>query len=119
MWHYVLSRIWRNPYRDIEIDRNWRSEELGKLAGGQKIFIFNCSMRGRSGNFYFQGGFPIRGINFLGDGSYASAYYALMVGKESKSVGREGFIQGGDFFWWEGGFISGEQSCAAPVFTTP
>ena len=40
MWHYVLSRIWRNQHRDIEIDRNGRSEELLKLGGGQKILIF-------------------------------------------------------------------------------
>ena len=40
MWHYVLSRICRNLHSDIEIDRNQRSEELLKLAGGQKIFIF-------------------------------------------------------------------------------
>ena len=40
MWHYVLCRIWGNLHRDIEIDRNRRSEELLKLGGGQKIFIF-------------------------------------------------------------------------------
>ena len=40
MWHYVLSRIWRNLHSDIEIDRNQKSEELLKLGGGQKIFIF-------------------------------------------------------------------------------
>ena len=40
MWHYVLSRIWRNLHRDIEIDRNWESEESLKLGGGQKIFHF-------------------------------------------------------------------------------
>ena len=47
MWHYVLSRIWRNLLRDIEIVRNRRSEKLLKLGGGQKIFIFRgaCPMR--------------------------------------------------------------------------
>ena len=34
IWHYVLSRIWRNLHRDIEIDRNRKSEELLKLGGG-------------------------------------------------------------------------------------
>ena len=33
-------RIWRNLHSDIEIDRNQRSEELLKLGGGQKFFIF-------------------------------------------------------------------------------
>ena len=41
MWHYVLFRIWRNLNSDIEIDRNQRSEEMLKLGGGQKIFIFS------------------------------------------------------------------------------
>ena len=63
MWHYVLSRIWRNLHRDVEIDRNWRSEKLLKLGGGQKIFIL-------------KGTCPMRGANFLGGGSYLSAYYA-------------------------------------------
>ena len=58
MWHYVLSRIWRNLHSDIEIDKNQRFEELQKLGGGQKIFNFTgaCPMRGRSENFHFQGG---------------------------------------------------------------
>lgn len=38
--------IWRNLYRDIEINRNPRSEELLKLEGSQKIFI---SRRGVGG----------------------------------------------------------------------
>ena len=47
-----------------EIDRNQRSEELLKLGGGQKIFIF----RGE--------GLPSEWeFNFLGGGSYPSAYY--------------------------------------------
>ena len=41
MWHYVLFRIWRNLNSDIEIDRNQRSEEMLKLGGDQKIFIFS------------------------------------------------------------------------------
>ena len=40
MWHHALSRIWRNLHRDIEIDGNWRSEELLKLGGGQKFLFF-------------------------------------------------------------------------------
>ena len=57
MWHYVLSRIWRNLHKDIEMDRNRRSEELLKLGAGQKILIFwgVCPMRGRSETFHFQG----------------------------------------------------------------
>ena len=31
--------IWRNLYRDIEINRNPRSEELLKLGEGQEILI--------------------------------------------------------------------------------
>ena len=40
MWHYALSRILRNLHFDIDIGRNQGSEELLKLGGGQKIFIF-------------------------------------------------------------------------------
>ena len=40
MWQYGLSRIWRNLHRDIEIDRNRRSQELLKLGGDQKTLIF-------------------------------------------------------------------------------
>ena len=60
MWHYVLSKIWKNMHRDIEIDRNWRPEELLKLGGGQNILTFRgegCPMKGRSENFHF----PMRG----------------------------------------------------------
>ena len=32
--------IWRHLLRDIEIDRIQRSEELLKIWGGQKVFIF-------------------------------------------------------------------------------
>ena len=63
MWHYVVSRNWRNLHRDIEIDRNQRSEELLNLGGGQKIFIFEGG-----------GGCPMR-EKFLGEGSIPSAYY--------------------------------------------
>ena len=59
MWHCVLSRIWTNLHRDIEIDRNQRSEEFLKLGGGQKTFIFK--------------------EDFLGGGSYRSAYYATVA----------------------------------------
>ena len=61
----VISSIWRNPYRDIEINRNWRSEELMKLGGGKKIFIFrgNCHTGGGGEggggileSFHFPGG---------------------------------------------------------------
>ena len=51
----------KKPDRDIEIDRNSRSEELLKLGGGQKIFIFRggCPMRGRSEKNRFQGGLAL------------------------------------------------------------
>ena len=67
-----------------EIDRNGRSEELVKLWGGQKNFIFRrgggCPMRGRSENFHFQGRVcPLRErVDFLGGGSYPSAYYGVL-----------------------------------------
>ena len=63
MWHYALSRIWRNLHRDIETDRDRRSEELLKLGGDQKMFIFSGdrSIRGRSGNLHFQGAVALRG----------------------------------------------------------
>ena len=83
MWHYVLSRIWGNLNRDKEIDRNQRSEELLKLGGVQKIFIFrrglpherevrNFSFSARGG----RGAFPIKrgGGYFLGGGSYLFPY---------------------------------------------
>ena len=60
MWHYALSRILRNLHFDIDIGRNQGSEELLKLGGGQKIFIFS-------------GGLPYEG--YLGGSSYSSAYY--------------------------------------------
>ena len=64
MWHYVLSRIFRNLHFDIEIVRNQGSEELLKLGGGQKIFTF----RGE--------GLALWGVfNFLGGSSYPSASY--------------------------------------------
>ena len=47
MWHYVLPKIWRNLHRDIEIDRNWRSEV--------------AEIKGRSENFHFQGGLALLG----------------------------------------------------------
>ena len=70
MLHYVLSRIRRNLLRYIEIDRNRRSEELRKLVGGQKIFIFRkaCPMSGAG-----------REGNSLGEGSYPSAYYDIFL----------------------------------------
>ena len=81
MWHYVVSRNWRNLHRDIEIDRNQRSEELLKLGGGQKIFIFRgggeggLALLGKSQEiFIFRRGCPMR-EKFLGEGSYPSAYY--------------------------------------------
>ena len=67
-----------------EIDRNGRSEELVKLWGVQKNFIFRrgggCPMRGRSENFHFQGRVcPLRErVDFLGGGSYPSAYYGVL-----------------------------------------
>ena len=80
MWHHALSRIWRNLHRDIEIDGNWRSEELLKLGGGQKFLFFwrgggggGCPMRQRTD---FLRELPLGGrVNFLGGVSYSSAYY--------------------------------------------
>ena len=65
----------------MEIDRNQRSEELLKLGGGQEIFIFRgaCPMSGREVRKYSfswgEGACPTKGGNFLGGGSYLSAYY--------------------------------------------
>ena len=63
--------------RDIEIDRNWRSEELLKLGEGQKIFIFR-------GDLPYEG--VVRKVSFSGGdacsmmaGSYPSAYYDRQV----------------------------------------
>ena len=92
---HVLSRIWRNLHRDIEIDRNRRSEELLKLGGGQNIFIFKGGFpyegwgRGRGGGsekFHFQGILRCEegGGNFLGGGSYPSAYYEVTFGQGLK-----------------------------------
>ena len=37
-------------------------------------------MSGRSENFHFQGGLPYKGgVNFLGVGSYPSAYYGWII----------------------------------------
>ena len=72
MWHYVLSRIWRNLHRDIGIDRNRIFEELLKLGGGQKIFIFRRGegllYEGKIRKFSFsRGSRPMRvAVNFLG-----------------------------------------------------
>ena len=78
MWHYALSRICRNLHRDIEIDRNQRSEEMLKLGGRQKIFFFKGSLpyEGEVRKCSFSGeACPMRdgGGNFLGGGSYPSA----------------------------------------------
>ena len=63
MWHYALSRILRNLHFDIDIGRNQGSEELLKLGGGQKIFIFRggggCPLRGSPENFHFQWGLAL------------------------------------------------------------
>ena len=40
MWHYILSRTWRNLHSDIATGRNQKFEELLKLGGVQKIVIF-------------------------------------------------------------------------------
>ena len=47
----VLSRIWRNLYRNTEIDRNWRSEELLKFGGGQRGFPYEGEVRKFSENW--------------------------------------------------------------------
>ena len=62
MWHYALSRILRNLHFDIDIGRNQGSEELLKLGGGQKIFIFRgggVPLRGSPKNFHFQWGLAL------------------------------------------------------------
>ena len=65
LWHYVLSRIFRNLHFDIEIVRNQGSEELLKLGGGQKIFIFRGEELALWGGvqkiFIFGGGLPYEG----------------------------------------------------------
>ena len=93
---HVLSRIWRNLHRDIEIDRIRRSEEkeLLKLGGGQNIFIFKGGLpyegrgRGKGGGsekIHFQGILRCeKGANFLGGGSYPSAYYEVTFGQGRK-----------------------------------
>lgn len=49
-WHFVLSRIWRNlNNKDMESDRNRISEELLKIGGGPKIFIFKGGLALREG----------------------------------------------------------------------
>ena len=74
MWNYVLSRYWRNLHRNIEIDRNQRSEELLKLGGGQKIFISRGA--GEGGVFPYEWEVRKWGRgNFLGGAAYPSAYY--------------------------------------------
>ena len=64
MWHHALSRIWRNLHRDIEIDGNWRSEELLKLGGGQKFLFFGGEEGGRlsyeAEDRFFEGASPRR-----------------------------------------------------------
>ena len=72
-WHFVLSRIWRNlNNKDMESDRNRISEELLKLGGGPKIFIFKGGLALREGGqkiFIFRGRervCPIRGDIFQG-----------------------------------------------------
>ena len=57
------------PWRDIEIDRNWRPQKLLKLGRGQKMFIFRGCLpyerRGGEGNF-------------LEGGSYSSACFGIL-----------------------------------------
>ena len=52
---YVFSRIWRDLHRDVEIDRNRRSEELLRLGTGQKIFIFRREGVRGEGGLLFEG----------------------------------------------------------------
>ena len=62
MWHYVLSRIWRNQHRNIEIGRNRRSEELLKKGKARKLhFQGGYPTMGRSEHLHFQGGQISRG----------------------------------------------------------
>ena len=64
------------------MDSNWKSEELLKLGGGRKTFIFSGGLpyEGEVRKFSFWGGWGGGGGgggggNFLGGGSYPSAYY--------------------------------------------
>ena len=76
--------IWRNLYRDIEINRNPRSEELLKLGEGQEILISKGRVGegegllhdGEGRNVFFAGGLAQRrGVaNFLGRCSYPFAH---------------------------------------------
>ena len=83
---YSLKDL-EKPHRDIEIDRNWRSEELLKLGrnaeimGRSKTFHYQmgreegaCFMQGRSEKFHGE-----RGVNFLWRGAYLSAYYKFIT----------------------------------------
>ena len=119
MWHYVLSKIRRNLHRNIEIDRNWRSEELLKFGGGQKIFIF----RGR--------GLGLRDfLIFYWGGSYPSAYFVSYshptshcTKTEAIKVGHLKLIklqtcQQGFPYWWGMGESPTKQKCV-PFPTLP
>ena len=76
--------IWRNLYRDIEINRNPRSEELLKLGEGQEILISKGRVGEGEGLLHdgdvrkvlFSGGLALRkgGANFLGGWSYPFAH---------------------------------------------
>ena len=93
--YYVLCRIWRSLHRDRETGRR-TSEKLLKLGGGQKFFTFRERLQHEAGgkgelailgrrseNFNFQGvgvgAYPMRGVNFLGSGSYPSAHYRCFI----------------------------------------
>ena len=72
-------------HRDIEININKRSKELLKLGGGQKIFIIGKSLlyEGEIRKVSFSGGACPEGrgegVDFLGGGSYRSAYYRYIM----------------------------------------
>ena len=53
---------------------------LGGGGGGGGGGAGSYCMSGRSENFHFQGGLPYKGgVNFLGVGSYPSAYYGWII----------------------------------------
>ena len=63
-WSLVKLDAFQWPHKLIACQTdssNTKSGKLQKLGGGQKIFIF-------------RGGYPIRGVNFLGGSWYSSAH---------------------------------------------
>ena len=73
MWHYNISRIWRNLHRYIETDRNQISEKLLELGEVKKFLL--SGGQGGGGDLPYDGEvrkllfsgrmtFPMRGLIF-------------------------------------------------------